>query len=242
VTTAGFATEGTMRFESDGRLVTHETVHGDAGGVAEVESVQQVDAEGRLVVATRMRRGGAWEERGTVLYEPAPGAVYDPDEALEGVHQPAIVVLVRHAEKAPGDDPPLTMSGMARAERFAALLEPLGVAGVLSTDFRRTRQTARPIAERAGVGVELYDPARPAELVARVAQHRGGALVVVGHSNTVPDLVAGLGGEPGPPIDEAAEFDRVYLLVLDGGRVATLRLSSDAARPLGRAAAAAAPR
>lgn len=134
-----------------------------------------------------------------------------------------VVYLVRHAEAVyppPADDPgdpPLNEAGRRRAERLAEVLGDAGVTRILSTDLQRTRQTAAPLAERLGLEVELYDPSDLAGLAERL-RGLGGRLLVSGHSNTTPELVRLLGGEPGSPIDERTEFDRLYLVLLEPGR------------------------
>lgn len=134
-----------------------------------------------------------------------------------------IIVLVRHAEKSDDDpeDPSLTAAGRRRAEALARLLGRSGVSAVLSTDYRRTRDTAGPLARAAGLEVEIYD-ARRLEELARELRRRRGLVVVVGHSNTTPELVAHLGGDPGSPIADD-EYDRLYV-VHPGGEGATATL------------------
>ncbi len=143
------------------------------------------------------------------------------------VKEPLVVYLVRHAEKQEPpadttDDPPLTTAGTARALLLAQMLADTGVGRVLSSDFTRTRDTAGPVAERLGLPVELYNardmPAFAAELMAT-----SGRVLVVGHSNTTPQLVELLGGTPGSPIAET-EYDRLYLVTRSGGRVTTEQL------------------
>jgi hypothetical protein len=86
---------------------------------------------------------------------------------------------------------------------------------------RITGARGTPLARRLGLPVLLYDPERPEDLVETI-RRAGGRHLVVGHSNTVPELVALLGGDGGPPIDEAGEYDRLYVVTLgDGGRVRT---------------------
>ena len=124
----------------------------------------------------------------------------------------SVVYLVRHAEKADlGDDPGLTDAGRARAETLARILADEPLTGVLSTDYERTRKTAASVAAVHGVEVEVYDPRDPGPLLRRILGTPGRYLVV-GHSNTIPDLVATLGGDPGPPIDDA-EYDRLYVVM-----------------------------
>jgi hypothetical protein len=87
---------------------------------------------------------------------------------------------------------------------------------VLSSDLRRTRDTAAPLAEALGLEVELYDPLALEKLLP-VLSGEPGRHLVVGQSNTTPRLAELLGGEPGEPIDEPTEYDRLYLLVLKPG-------------------------
>ncbi|MBN2872917.1 MAG: histidine phosphatase family protein [Halothiobacillaceae bacterium] len=92
------------------------------------------------------------------------------------------------------------------------MLQNAGVTRIHTTDLKRTRQTAAPLAKRLGLRVEVYDPKDLPALAARLRTAPGRHLVL-GHSNTTPALVAALGGEPGEPIAES-EYDRLYMLVL----------------------------
>ena len=131
----------------------------------------------------------------------------------------ATVFLVRHAEKVKSpDDPELHAVGEERAERLAAMLRDAGITAIHSTDFRRTRDTAAPLARVLGLDVRLYDWDELGVL-AEAIRLEGGRHLVVGHSDTTPELVELLGGEPGPPIDEQDEHDRLYVVTIgaDGG-------------------------
>jgi probable phosphoglycerate mutase len=138
------------------------------------------------------------------------------------------VIVVRHAEKAaePAADPPLTAAGQARAEALVAAVRGLPVRAVVSTDYARTRATAAPLAASLGLTVELVDAHAPdhARQVAAgvLARHRAEVVVVVGHSNTVPDIVAALGA-PKPAAICDAEYDNLYVVrVPAGGGAATV--------------------
>jgi len=124
------------------------------------------------------------------------------------------VFLVRHAEKQTGDNPSLTEAGHARAETLAQRLADTGLTHIHSTNYNRTLETAAPIAGLTGLPVVLYDPtdldAFAEQLLAMPGVH-----LVVGHSNTTPALASALGGDPGTPIDEASEYDRLYVLQID---------------------------
>ncbi len=102
--------------------------------------------------------------------------------------------VMRHLQKGEGQDPPLSLEGQANARKligFFAADRPR-VAYVSTT--RRAYETAAPVAKKLRMRIRRYDPADTAGLLARVLAERGPVLVV-GHSNTVPEIVAGLGGE-----------------------------------------------
>lgn len=140
---------------------------------------------------------------------------------------PATIYVVRHAERSPDppDDPHLSEAGYRRAQLLVDQVNAGAIAAILSTDTRRTRETAAPLAETAGIPVRIYDPGDPASLNALLAEPalNGRAVLVVGHSNTVPGIVERLTGAPVGPIDDD-EYDRLYRLDRDenGDLTATL--------------------
>lgn len=140
--------------------------------------------------------------------------------------EPSAIYLVRHGEKAgAGQDPALTPQGRLRARNIATILHRTGIGAIFSTPTARTLQTAQPLAQQLGLKVEHYEPKAPQALVEKVkALH--GAVLVVGHSNTLPELVRLFGGAPGPDIGDD-EYDRLYQLTPDpGGAVRTALLTS----------------
>jgi broad specificity phosphatase PhoE len=138
---------------------------------------------------------------------------------------PTAIYLVRHAEKGPGKDPELTAEGQARARNIAAILHKAGITHVFSTPYVRTRQTAEPLVRRNGLAVDTYEPGQAKALVQKV-KALDGAVLVVGHSNTLPDLVRLFGGTPGADIADN-EYDRLYQITpAAGGGVATVLLTS----------------
>jgi broad specificity phosphatase PhoE len=134
-----------------------------------------------------------------------------PAQSIEAEER-ATVFLVRHAEKAShGPDPELTDAGALRARALASLLRDAG-------------DTAAPLASQLDLDVTIYDPSKLGDLAADI-ERRGGRCLVVGHSNTTPELVGLLGGEPGAPIDEQSEHDRLYVLTIaPNGTVGTVVL------------------
>lgn len=140
--------------------------------------------------------------------------------------EPSTIYLVRHGEKAAtGQDPALTEQGRLRAQNVAAILHRTGIGAIFSTPTARTLQTAQPLARQLGLDVERYDPAAPQALVQKV-KALDGAVLVVGHSNTLPELVRLFGGAPGRDIADD-EYDRLYQLAPDrSGAVRTIVLTS----------------
>jgi len=158
--------------------------------------------------------GSAWTA-GEVPPEAARGGsrVATTLEAPLAQNGPSLVVLVRHAEKAeaPADDPPLSRQGEDRARALARTLADAGITRIYSSDTRRTRDTAAPLAAALGLEIELYDagdlPAMADRLRALPGRH-----VVVGHSNTTDVLSGLLGGATFGEIVEAWEYNRLYFL------------------------------
>ena len=128
-----------------------------------------------------------------------------------------LVLLVRHAEKAEvaatdmrATDPELSPAGRERAELLASTLKDANLTAVFSTDYKRTRHTAEPVAKRFGLAVQLYDPKNVADLVSRL-KATAGVVLVVGHSNTIPEALKALGVSEEVTIPET-EFDNLFLV------------------------------
>lgn len=130
-------------------------------------------------------------------------------------HNTLVVYLVRHAEKADTSrDPDLSQEGKQRAQDLIHTLGDAGIENIYSSDYIRTRETAAPLAKRLGLEIQIYDP-RDLESIANKLKELGGIHLVVGHSNTTPNLCSILGGNPGSPIDEKKEYDRLYQITID---------------------------
>jgi broad specificity phosphatase PhoE len=120
------------------------------------------------------------------------------------------VYVIRHLQKESGADPALTAEGKAGATALADVLADKNIKAIYATETRRAMQTAMPLATRLGLAIIPYDPGNPAAL-AKIAAGLKGAILVVGHSNTVPELVASFGGaEPAAIADD--EFGTLYVV------------------------------
>ena len=111
------------------------------------------------------------------------------------------VYIVRHAEKstmvASDPDPDLTSVGQRRAEALASRLGTAGVTAIIATQFKRTQETAQPLAAALRIQPEIIPAgARSSSdsVAAAVLRHRGGKILIVGHSNTIPGIIEALGG------------------------------------------------
>lgn len=127
-----------------------------------------------------------------------------------------IVIVVRHAEKsaAPSDDPPLSDAGLRRAEALSHALSKTGVKAIFATQYARTQETVEPTAKALQVRVTKVDAAKTQMLVDQVREeHRGQVVLIAGHSNTVPEVIDGLGGGQIPAIPET-EFDNLFVVSL----------------------------
>ena len=131
-----------------------------------------------------------------------------------------VVVLVRHAETAPdgSSDPPLSAAGLQRAEALARIAASYDVEAAFATPFKRTLGTAGPAAVWLGLRPEAVPvtgtiPAHVADVAARVRRASGAAALVVGHSNTVPEVIFALTGQTVAPISES-QYDRLFVVRL----------------------------
>ena len=102
--------------------------------------------------------------------------------------------VMRHLQKAGGPDPALSAEGQANAARLAEWFGAEHPGAIFVSRTRRARETAAPLAARLGLSPREYDPSDTPGLVAQVLA-QSGTVLVVGHSNTVPEIVERLGGE-----------------------------------------------
>ena len=110
----------------------------------------------------------------------------------------SVYYFIRHAEKDRSDptnkNPSLTLQGLERANKWAVFFKDKNIAAVYSTNYIRTQQTALPIAKEQNIEIINYTTK---ELISEkfIANNKGKNIVIVGHSNTTPELVNILLGE-----------------------------------------------
>lgn len=126
--------------------------------------------------------------------------------------------LVRHAEKQAGSsrDPALTEIGKTRSELLAVWFQDKNITEIWSSDYKRTRDTAMPLVTRLGLELIIYDPRNLPNLVKELSHQRRTALIV-GHSNTTPELARLLCDCLIADMDES-EYDRLIVISVVGSR------------------------
>ena len=144
------------------------------------------------------------------------------------------VIFVRHAEKAasPADDPSLSTAGRVRAAELARQLVDAdvvaGVDAIYSTPYRRAEETVRPLADALGLPILAYDAStdNAEETIDQIVRdHKGKIVLVVGHSNTVPVLIASMGASKNVPEIAENEYDNMYVVSIPWfGKTKTIRV------------------
>ncbi len=137
---------------------------------------------------------------------------------------PPSIFVMRHLNTPAGErDPDLLPEGQRAAQALAGWFGPTALRAIYVSDFRRTRQTVAPLAARLRLTPIVYDPADTPGLIARVRAGPQPALIV-GHSNTVPDIIEALGGTRPAPLVHA-DFGDLWRIG-PGGLTVRMRIES----------------
>ena len=142
------------------------------------------------------------------------------------------VIFVRHAEKTaePANDPLLSLAGQQRAAELARQLIDAdvvaGIDAVYATPYRRTVDTAKPVADALGLPITSYDAADTETIMEQIVRkHKGKIVLVVGHSNTLPALIGNMGASKKVPVINENEYDNIYIVSIPWfGKTKTIRL------------------
>jgi broad specificity phosphatase PhoE len=134
------------------------------------------------------------------------------------------VILVRHGERnapTPADpDPHLNAAGKARAKKLIHVVGQSGIKAIYRSHFVRAKETAQPLATHLGLSaIEMDEPMQIKNDI--LSNHSGQTVLVIGHSDTVPDMIRRLGGGNMPIINDT-EFDNLFLVNVFGPNRATL--------------------
>ena len=147
------------------------------------------------------------------------------------------LIFVRHAEKVAdaSDDPSLSEAGKLRSAELARQLADAdviaGIDAIYATGYKRSQETAMPVANALSLPINTYDAADTETVLETILKnHKGKIVLVVAHSNTLPELIANLGASKRvPPIAET-EYDNIYVISIPWfGKTKTIRLRYGAA-------------
>jgi broad specificity phosphatase PhoE len=132
--------------------------------------------------------------------------------------------IVRHAEKeASGPnmmsgDVPLSSEGKDRAQQLLLQLEEKNLVAIYSTNTIRTKSTVQPAADHFHLPIKIYGPRPDSAFIAELRKYKGNVLVV-GHSNTVDDIVNALTGENKLKDLDESEYNRLFVVRMRGKKV-----------------------
>lgn len=134
------------------------------------------------------------------------------------------VWIVRHAEKDTTDkqdrDPDLSAAGAERAEALKKELKGQKIDSIFSTDYKRTKLTGFPLADITGISIKTYNPANAKDLVKSLKENAAGKKVlIIGHSNTVLELIEAFGAKRPIPSVSDNEYDYLFSLSVKGDKV-----------------------
>jgi broad specificity phosphatase PhoE len=145
------------------------------------------------------------------------------------------VILVRHAEKIidpNNSDPDLSPAGQARAQEIVRIFGDTGINAIYATQYKRTQQTVKPLADKLGLPINQVNSKSTADLLTQIrSQNSGQIIFIAGHNNTVPEIIAALGGPTFPTIPET-EFDNLYIVtVYRTGKAKVVKLKYGSSLP-----------
>ena len=147
----------------------------------------------------------------------------------------SLVYFVRHAERADGGagaqpagmsnapaDPSLSAEGAARAQKLATMLADAGIKAIFATEFKRTQETAKPLASKLGLAVQSITSKDVQALVSKVkTDHPRDIVLVIGHSNTLPAAIKAFGGPDVKIADN--DYTGIYVLSPASGAITLIR-------------------
>ena len=151
-------------------------------------------------------------------------------QAQESVEKTTTYFLIRHAEKVrenPADkNPDLNEKGFQRAENWKQVLQYISFDAIYSTDYKRTLKTIKPISKKLNLTPLIYNPSKVDFELFQV-ENAGKNVLIVGHSNTIPQFVNGLIHQQKYQEMEDDEFSHLYIVTVKGKEITDLLLYFD---------------
>ncbi|MCX2746056.1 phosphoglycerate mutase family protein [Mangrovivirga sp. M17] len=140
--------------------------------------------------------------------------------------EPTIIFLTRHAEKDTlSNDPDLSATGFKRVETLTSMLKNVEFDGIYSTNYKRTIQTVKPIADQNSLVIMPYEPSESTKEFAKKIKEneKGNTILVSGHSNTIPFLINEFIGEEMLQQFEDNQYGDLFMVMLSGEKAEVLR-------------------
>lgn len=134
------------------------------------------------------------------------------------------VWIVRHAEKDLTDlndpDPDLTAAGFERADALMKALKGQKIDSIFSTNYKRTKLTGFPLADRIGLVITPYEQAKVKAFVNGLKANAAGKnILIIGHSNTILQLIEAFGIKRPLPLIPDEEYDHIFALTVKGDKI-----------------------
>jgi 2,3-bisphosphoglycerate-dependent phosphoglycerate mutase len=136
--------------------------------------------------------------------------------------------VVRHAEKETQvmtGDPPLSATGILQSKDLLEQLRNQKISHIYSTNYKRTLSTAEPLSQALGIGIEQYDAVNTKAIVERIKTIRDGNILIVGHSNTVDDIVNALMNQKLMSDLPDSEYGYLYVVTKKGNKFTFRKLA-----------------
>ncbi len=151
-------------------------------------------------------------------------------QAQESVEEATTYFLIRHAEKVRGNpadkNPDLNEKGFQRAKNWEKVLQHISFDVIYSTNYIRTLKTIKPIVIKLNLEPIIYNPSKVDFNLFHV-ENEGKNVLIVGHSNTIPQFVNGLIHQQKYPEIDDDEFSHLYIVTIKGNQVTDLLLNFD---------------
>ena len=139
-----------------------------------------------------------------------------------GQDSEALIFLVRHADRL-GNNDALSEEGVKRSLALAHVLERVELDAIFSTDYTRTIETVKPLADQQQLEIEIYDPRDLNGLLSIIqSKYAGGRVLVVGHSNTIPQTINAMGVQPVLEDLNHDAYDDLFMVTLGANSLPAL--------------------
>ena len=145
---------------------------------------------------------------------------FSQDKKQEMSSEVTTYYFVRHAEKDRSnpkeEDMHLNENGLKRAENWSKILGNIKFDAIYSTNYLRTKETGQPTADKNNLKIKIYEPHSQKDIDDILNETNGKTVLIVGHSNTIPDFVnAVIGQKKYEEIDDKNNGNLYIVTIVD---------------------------